>query len=394
MQAGVMSRWRMLLIILTLIALGGIGMWWISRPAPVAVVLVTVERGLVESTVANTRAGTVKACRRAKLAPTMGGQIARLMVHEGDRVQGGQVLIELWNKDWSAQEWLAQEQLNSARARSTESCVQAEVAEHEVARARQLREGGFVSAERIDQAEGNAKSKRAVCNAARAAIEQAQAQIGVARAGLERTFIKAPFAGIVAKISGELGEYATPSPPGIPTPPAIDLIDDTCLYVTAPIDEVDAPAIRIGMPARITLDAFAGRHFPARIKRIAPYVLDIEKQARTVDVDVEFANPKEAQALLVGYSADVEVVLQARAGTLRIPTRALLEGNRVYVYRAATGDLEARQLKIGLSNWEYTEIESGLSAGERVVVSLEREGIKTGIHVTPEENSPHKKPGT
>jgi len=51
----------------------------------------------------NTRAGTIKACRRAKLAPAAGGQIVKLWVKEGERVQQGQVLLELWNTDLSAQ---------------------------------------------------------------------------------------------------------------------------------------------------------------------------------------------------------------------------------------------------------------------------------------------------
>ena len=62
-------------------------------------------------------------------------------------------------------------------------------------------------------------------------------------------------AGTIAKIVGEVGEYSTPSPPGVPTPPAIDLIDDSCLYVKAPMDEVDAPKISAGQSVRISLDA-------------------------------------------------------------------------------------------------------------------------------------------
>ena len=57
----------------------------------------------------------------------------------------------------------------------------------------------------------------------------------------------------IAKITGELGEYSTPSPPGVPTPPAIDLIDDSCLYVKAPMDEIDAPKIHSGQAVRISL---------------------------------------------------------------------------------------------------------------------------------------------
>ena len=133
--------------------------------------------------------------------------------------------------------------------------------------------------------------------------------------------LRAPFSGIVADISGELGEYATPSPPGILTLPAVDLIDDSCMFVSAPIDEVDAANVKVGQVARITLDAIKGKTFAGKVKRIAPYVLELEKQARTVEVEVEFSERPEAENLLVGYSADVEIVHNARTNVLRIPDR-------------------------------------------------------------------------
>ena len=67
----------------------------------------------------------------------------------------------------------------------------------------------------------------------------------------------------------------------------MDLIDDACYFISAPIDEVDAPEVRIGFDARVSLDAFGARTFPGIVRRIAPYVLDLEKQARTVEVEVE-----------------------------------------------------------------------------------------------------------
>ena len=79
------------------------------------------------------------------------------------------------------------------------------------------------------------------------------AWISGVRAELSTTYLRAPFAGIVAEVTGEIGEFTTPSPPGIPTPPAVDLIDDTCLYVTAPMDEIDAPKKRTADRAEETL---------------------------------------------------------------------------------------------------------------------------------------------
>ena len=207
--------------------------------------------------------------------------------------------------------------------------------------------------------------------------------VQVVRADLTRTVLRAPFDGVVAKVNGEVGEFTMPSPPGIPTPPVLDLIDDRCLYVTAPIDEVDVAQVRVGQPATITVEALPGRRFAGRVRRVAPYVLDVEKQARTVDVEVEFANPTEAKALIAGYSADVEIILDAHSGVVRIPTQALREGSRVLV-RNADGVLEERRVESGISNWAFTEVRSGVAPGEKVALSVEREGVAPGAHTIEE----------
>jgi len=369
--------------------------WYFTRPAPLRVQLVKVERGMVEATVSNTRAGTVKPCRRAKLAASSGGQIEHLLVKKGQRVKEGEVLLELWDKDLQAQQRLAQEQLATAQTQVQQACVQADLAEKEAERAQQLKEKGFISAEGLDQKVSAAKISRAGCEVARSQIDQSKSRIAVARAGLQRMVLRAPFDGIVADISGELGEYATPSPPGIPTLPAIDLIDDRCMFVSAPIDEVDAANIKAGQVARITLDAVKGKTFAGKVKRVAPYVLEIEKQARTVEVEVAFDEPPSEENLLVGYSADVEIVHTSHANVLRIPTQALLpaqtaqEAKRVLLY-GADGVLEERAVTTGLANWDHTEIISGLNEGDQIVMSLDQAGVKAGVRVQPEASKPVK----
>jgi HlyD family secretion protein len=357
--------------------------WYFTRPAPPRVQLIQVGRGTVEATVSNTRAGTIKACHRAKMSAPSGGQIVHLLVKKGDRVKSGQVLLELWNNDLQAQSTLAKEQLTTAGNQAQQACLQADLADKEARRSQQLYAKGFISAEGLDQKTSTAKVARAGCDAAHSLIEQGKSRIVAAHAGLDRMVLKAPFDGIVADISGELGEYATPSPPGIPTPPAIDLIDDRCLFVSAPIDEVDAANIKAGQPVRITLDAIKGKTFAGRVKRVAPYVLEIEKQARTVEVEVDFVKAPADQNLLVGYSADVEIVHADHQNVLRIPTSAMLEGHRVLVYKA-DGVLDERTVTIGLANWEQTEIASGLKEGEQIVLTLDQAGVKAGTKVQPE----------
>ena len=377
---------RRLLIAAPVVGLSVLAFWWIGRPQPVAVTLKTIERGTVEASIANTRAGTVEACLRTKLSTIVGGRIEVLAVKEGDQVKKGQLLMKLWNDDQRAQNALAKTQVLSARQRVTEACAQAANAEREAARQGSLRERGFVSTSREESARTEAEARRAACAAAQADVAQTLAKVDATQVELARTVLHAPFDGTVAKIVGEVGEYSTPSPPGVPTPPAIDLIDDSCLYVKAPMDEVDAPKISAGQNVRISLDALPGRHFAGKVKRVAPYVTAVEKQARTVDIEATFDDPKAPGKLLVGYSADVEVVLDRREDVVRVPTAALLEGARVLV-ASPDGTLAERRLKTGLSNWEYTEVSEGLAAGERVVTSLERVGVKAGARYTADDKA-------
>jgi HlyD family secretion protein len=369
-------KWRTIGILagLAVVAVGA-GLW-LSRPEPIPVEVVEVGRGTVAETVTNTRAGTVKACQRAKLAPPAGGQIAKLPVKKGDRVEAGQVLLELWNDDIRAQLAVTERDAAAARARREEACVSAKVARRESNRLATLVERKLVSTELAERAEGEADAREAACRAAAEQVRVSESRIDAARATLERTLLRAPFAGTVAEINGEIGEFVTPSPVGIPTPPAVDVVDTSCIYITAPIDEVDAPRVREGMPARVTLDAFRDRSFKAHVRRVAPYVIDTEKQARTVEVEAEIDELGDA-LLLPGYSADVEVILAERTDVLRVPTRALIEGKRVYVLE--DGIVRSRDVTTGIGNWEYTEVTAGIDAGAQVVVSIDREGLADGV---------------
>lgn len=370
--------------IFLLVVLGGITIFWLlSRPQPILVTLVSVERGSVATTIVNTRAGTVDACRRAELSPALGGQISRLPVSDGDYVEEGQLLLELWNTDLKAERTRAERDAIASRSRAREVCVIADVAQREANRLTQIEAQGLASVEAAEKAVGDAESRAAACAAAQDVTTVSEARIAVAEAALERTRLTAPFSGVIAEINGELGEFVTPSPVGIPMPPTVDLIDATCLYISAPIDEVDAPLIKEGLPALISLDAFPDRKFDGHVRRVAPYVLDLEKQARTVEIEAEI-NGTNNDDLLPGYSADVEVLLANREDVLRIPTSVITEDNKVFIFQKETGRLTLIEVETGLSNWEFTEITAGLREGEQVVSSIDREGIGDGVAVQPE----------
>jgi len=338
-----------------------------------------VVKGTVESTVSNTRAGTIKACRRSKLSMSSGGVVDQLLVKEGDKVSEGQLLLELWNDDLIANIAQAEKSILARQHERQQACLMAKFNRREADRKKTLLKRELTSEEAVDTAITTAKSQQQMCEMARDHEGVAKANLELQKALLERTQLRAPFEGVIAEINGEVGEFVTPSPPGVATPPAVDLIDYSCLYVTAPIDEIDASQVRIGLPVLVTLDAFRGRQFAGEVVRIAPYVTDIEKQARTVEVEVRLTDTPEDVGLLVGYSADITVILQRKLQVLQIPTEAILPDDQVWVLDEDSALLQLRTLTTGIGNWTFTEVLEGLSEGELVVRSPDAAGIAEGV---------------
>lgn len=360
----------------------GIGVLSYRQATKIDVVKVAVEAaeyGPVEQIASNTRAGTVEACVRSSPTPSVGGQIAQLAVREGDHVKAGSLLLELWNDDIKAEISLAASQKLEAESNAEAACLQAEVAQREADRLLSLQRRGSASADQTDKAVTEAKARAAQCEGAKAGVKVSQSQLELAQARLTRTRLMAPFDGVVATVNGDLLQYVTPSPPGIPTPPIIDIIGSDCFFVTAPIDEVDAPQVQPAMPARISLDAFGDKRFTGRVKRIAPFVQDYEKQARTVDIEVSFDNEADIERLLAGYSANVDVILEVRDRVLRVPSEAMIGDDRLFVFEPHQGMLTERQVVTGLSNWDFTEILDGVTDGELVVTSVDAAGIGDGV---------------
>jgi len=353
--------------------------WTVLRPAAVPVTVFRAAAGRVEETVTNSKAGTVKSRRRATLSAEVGGRVRELPAKKGARARRGDVLLRLADDDYRAQVLLQDSSVTAAKAARVEACRAAEQLDRDLARNRQLARDKIVSSEVLDQLQSRRDSAAAACAGAVARIAQAEAAREVARVNLEKTVLRAPFDGIVADVTTELGEWITPSPPGLPIPPVIVLIEDAAIYVSAPMDEVDVAKVRVGQPARITIDAYPGRSFPAKVTRVAPYVLDVQEQNRTFEIEAELDDASFARKLPPGTSADVEVILAAKDGVLRIPSYALLEGGRVLVVEKDR--LVTRAVKTGLKNWQFVEVADGLAAGDLVTVSLDRAEVKEGARV-------------
>lgn len=365
------------MVVVLVVAVAAVLRLTVLAPEPVEVRTAVVERGTVEETVTNTRAGTVKVRRRAMLSPQLGGLVVELPHREGARVAVGDLLLRLDDRVQRAQLELARRSVTAAEAAAEEACLAARLAETELERTRALHDRGIASDQSLDVLDTDRDRTRAACDAARARVEQARAQVAAARVEVELTEVRAPFGGVVADVSTEVGEWITPSPPGVPIPPVIDLLDPASVFVSAPIDEIDAERVRVGLAARISVDSRPQESFAGTLTRVAPYVLDQLEQNRTVEVEAEFEDESRVAGVLPGTSADVELILERRENVLRVPAAAVAEGGAVLVL--ADGVLSRREITAGLGNWQWIEVIDGLAEGDIVVTARASTGIRPGV---------------
>ncbi|WP_421298331.1 efflux RND transporter periplasmic adaptor subunit [Aeromonas veronii] len=344
------------------LAVAAAAWWW--RPQPTPIRLAEVGRGDVLVTVVNTRAGTIKSCQRAGLSLPGGGVVEQIAVKAGERVAQGDLLLTLWSDDIHADLARARAQQALGKTQREERCSEAAYYEREANRLATLLAKNLTSRTLAEQAQNLADTRRYVCQASRQQERVDEAQVAQVEARLSERRLLAPFAGVVAEVNSKLGEYMTPSPPGVAMPPVIDLIDDRCLYVSAPIDEVDAARLKVGQSARVLLDAMPGRDFAATVTRIAPYVKELEKQARTVEVEAALTAQPTDVPLLIGYSADLEVEVTRSTDVLRVAASSRADDGSVL---RLEGDKLVRVVpRWGGENWNWIEVAEGLAAGDRL----------------------------
>jgi HlyD family secretion protein len=390
---------------------------FLSQRGEVPVRAVTLKRGDMVISVSATATGTVESEAEVSVRAEVSGRILRLLVDEGDRVERGQVVAELDPQEVDAQLALARAELATARARLEEEQagvsvlrerIRTKIEETRATRDRTAKDlermyalhaEGAIARQQVDQAQAEfevavAGHEAAVADrnqltvkehqvsAARAAVGQREAQIRVLEVQRTRMSLRSPIAGLVTRRFANEGEVVGLGGGSTVTlgGPMFTLVDVARLYVRATVDEFDARRVRLDQEARVTLDAFPGRTLRGRVYKISPAVSGERQEARTFTIRV---SPEEGKELLKpGMSADVEVIVARRPGALFVPTQALLEREgRKRVYLVADGAARITAVKVGESNWSFTEILEGLREGDQVVVNPDTAGLTDGARV-------------
>ena len=231
--------------------------------------------------------GYVVAQRKAAVASKATGRLEWLGVAEGSVVKANEVIARLESNDVRASQEQAAAGVNVARANLEQGMAEWRDANAALKRSRELVEKKYISASSHDTAVARAAKAKASIASLKAAIVAAEANLNVAKVGVDQTVIRAPFDGVVLTKSANIGDIVTPFSSAVDSKGAVvTMADMSTLEVEADVAESSLAKIRVGMPCEIQLDAIPDGRFAGSVDRTVPTV---DRAKATLLVKVRFA---------------------------------------------------------------------------------------------------------
>jgi HlyD family secretion protein len=359
----------------------------------------TVTRGEVLRKVS--ASGKIRALNTIKVGTEVSGQVTKVYVDFNSPVKAGQVLAEIDStrvrarvQQSEAQVALARAGLQQTVANVARARSELEIQERDFARQRALAERGFVSKAGLDIALSKLNSARnalqvalAQTQSGNAQISQGTAELSSARLDLNRTVIVAPASGVIIN---KLVEPGTTVAASFQTPNLFEIAADTTkMQVEASVDEADIGQIIEGQDVTFTVDSYPNDIFRAKVRQVRKAPVETQNVVSyLVIIDVDNKDGK----LLPGMTANVEIITGAKANVLRVPTNALRfrpkladrgepkeekpgapakkETPKPTLYLAGSVLYRPvrKQAQIGLQGDDYTEVTSGIKAGDKVLI--------------------------
>jgi HlyD family secretion protein len=324
--------------------------WTESDGGAAAAQVVRVARRDVGDVVKSTGIIKPSVGAEVRVGSRISGVVKRLYVRIGDRVNHGDLLAELDDRDLIARR-------DEASAALQQAEVNLAYATTDLQRKQRLSAEGVVARNDLDLAERAAAVAEKQVTASRASLTYATTQLAYAR-------IEAPISGVVASVSTQEGETVAAS---FAAPTFVTLIDLSRLEVWAYVDETDIGRIRVGQQARFTVDTYGAHEFSGSVTTVYPKAEIRDNVVNYVTV-IRFDPPRD-RILRPEMTTTVQIPLDLREDVLALPIRAVRQqGERAFVFAKRGDAIERRWVTTGSRDGSYWEIVDGLREGDEVLV--------------------------
>lgn len=340
-----------------------------DAPAPIDVRAVKVATGDVVETLSIS--GSLVPQARVSVVSKLPGRLERVLVDIGARVKAGQTVATLDAREIEAQVDAARAAVNVAKAslESAEASLANAVLEHD--RATNLFDKGALPRQRLDAADTAHRSAVAQRDLARANLAQAEAALRRSDEVRRDAVLVSPITGVVVERNFDAGNLVGPGDKAV-----VVVADARVLKLEAGVSELEAGRLRLGMPARIEVQARPGQPVEGRLAAIAP-----EIDARNRHFKVEVRVPNDAGDLLSGMYATARIETSRAADAVTVPREAVTtrDGKRV-VLRVSQGTVQPATVTEGITDDTRVQIVAGLATGDLVVADA-RKALPPGTKV-------------
>jgi HlyD family secretion protein len=368
------KKW--LWLVFGLIALGSVGGFFLRpRATPVKTALaVETASGSGPAAVLNA-SGYVTARRQATVSSKITGKVSEIFVEEGMKVEEGQVLARLDDRQARLELELAQAQLGASEKALAETEANLNLAKKDLERNRQLTAGGVSSQSALDTAEAQSTSLEARLARQRGDVEVARRNVAILKQLLDDTIIRAPFAGVAISKDAQPGEMVSPvSAGGGFTRTGIStIVDMASLEIEVDVNEAYLQRVTSGQKVRATVDAYPEEPFAAHLITVIP-AADRDKATVKVRIGFDQLDPRilPDMGVKVAFLADPSGAAGATGAsrTVRVPRSAIREagGDKIVFVVRPEGTLDRRAVSVALGTGDMAEVTAGLRAGEKVVI--------------------------
>ena len=373
---------RALLVIACMIPLIAVAAWQVLPTGRDNLTTVTVSRGTIESSV--TALGTLQPRRYVDVGAQASGQIRQIHVEAGDPVQEGQLLVEIDPSTQKAKLDASRYAIENLQAQLQEQKAQHQLARQKYQRQQRLAAGNATREEDVQTAKAELSATQARVDMFQAQILQAQASLRSDEAELGYTRIYAPMSGTVVAVDARVGQTLNAQQQ---TPLILRIAKLSPMTVWAEVSEADIGHVKPGMTAYFTTLSGGNRRWTSTVRQILPIPPKplIETQGSgspnssnksgsgrvvlyTVLLDVDNSD----NALMAEMTTQVFFVAGAAKDVLTVPVAALqgVSGSDRQIARvvAANGSIEAREVRLGLSDRLRVEVLDGLHEGDHLLI--------------------------
>lgn len=375
------------IILWTLLAIVLLGVGGIIAKAATAEKRVTVyTRPLEKKTIvqAVSASGKIQPVVQVQISAYVSAEITKLPVQEGQRVEKGDLLVELDSMRYRATRDGYAAAVTAARSGLELAKVNLEQAKRDHERIQNLFQQGLVSKAEVETAKTQMQAQHARVQSARDEVSRASAQLRLAGDDVDKTVLTAPIDGVIIALEKEAGEMVVGS--GFTRDVIMTLADLSAMEVQVEVDENDVPDVKLGQTAKVLVDAFPKKEFEGKVTAIAnsATVSAIGTQEETTTFDVTIRLTSKLEGVRPGMSATAEIITATREDVLAVPIQCLTMRDPKADPKTPVGMMRADQLeevlfyveggraqfmpvKTGISSDFDMQIEAALEPGREVV---------------------------